>query len=60
MKDSVQWNSVYDWKYLRLRGSLNQDCRSIGQHLTHLAAGAPSILKKYGSSFVNIILSVFS
>ena len=41
MKGCVQWNSVYGWEDFTSSEDLTRSARSVGQRLTHWAAGAP-------------------
>ena len=51
MKGCVQWKPVYGWEYFASSGLELATARSVGQHLTHWATGAPpnvNIAKVYG------------
>ena len=41
MKGCVQWNAVYGWEDFTSSEDQTQFARSVGQHLTHSATGAP-------------------
>ena len=43
MKRCVQWSSVYIWEDFASSGDGTWSARSVGQHLTHWATGAPPL-----------------